>query len=77
MTSAVSPEAIAAWKTANFPVKPLVSGIPANASRNSAKIPATTGDRRPRPAHRDRCPASPPGSRTRVITANAPTVVKP
>ena len=77
MTSGVAPPAIAAWKTANFPVKPLVSGMPANASRNSAKMPATSGDRRPRPAHRDRWLASPPASRTRVTTANAPTVVNP
>src|SRR3984957_16926647 len=76
-TSARSPPAIADWKTANFPTNPDVSGMPANDSRNSAKTPATTGDRLPRPAHRDRWSASPPLSRTRVITANAPTVLKP
>ena len=68
---------MAAWKTANFPMNPLVSGMPAKASRNSAKMPATSGDRLPSPAHRERWSASPPGSRTSVITANAPTVVSP
>jgi len=43
MTSGVAPPAMAAWNTANFPVKPLVSGIPANASRKNAK---DTGDER-------------------------------
>jgi hypothetical protein len=77
MTSGVAPPAIAAWNTANFPVKPEVSGMPANVRRNSAKMPATTGERLPRPAQRDRWSASPPESRTRVITANAPIVVRP
>ena len=77
MTSGVAPPAIAAWKTANFPVNPDVSGMPANVSRNSAKTPATSGDRLPSPAQRDRWSASPPVSRTSVITANAPTVLRP
>ncbi len=51
--------------------------MPANVSRNSAKIPAITGDRLPRPAQRDRWSASPPLSRTSVITANAPIVDRP
>ena len=63
--------------TANLPVKPLVSGMPANASRKNANMPATSGERRPRPAHRDRWVASPPESRTSVTTANAPIVAKP
>jgi hypothetical protein len=46
------------------------------ASRNSAKT-ATTGERRPRPAHCDRWVASPAPSRTSVTTAKAPIVVKP
>jgi hypothetical protein len=64
-------------KTAHLPVNPLVSGIPAIASRKKAKTPATTGDSLPSPAHRERWFASPPASRTSVTTANAPTVMKP
>ena len=77
MTSAEPPAPSAAEKTANLPMKPLVSGMPANASRNNAKTAATIGDRRPSPAHCDRWVASPAESRTSVTTANAPTVVKP
>ena len=58
-------------------MKPLVSGMPAKASRKKANMSATNGDRRPSPAHRDRWLASPPVSRTRVTTANAPMVVNP
>ena len=68
----------AAWKTANLPVKPLVSGMPAKASRNRVNMPATSGERLPSPAQRDRCGR--PRRRGRgpgVITANAPIVVKP
>ena len=77
MTSGRAPPAIAAWNTANFPVNPLVSGIPAKASRKKAKTPATSGERLPSPAQRRRCAASPVSSLTRVTTANAPIVVNP
>ncbi len=50
--------------------------MPAKASRNTANTAATRGDRRPSPAHLDRCVASPPASRTSVTTANAPIVTK-
>ena len=66
MASQVPPFAIAA-----------VSGIPAKASRNNVKTPASSGERRARPAHCDRCVASPALSRTSVTTAKAPMVVKP
>ena len=71
------PFATAAENTANLPVKPEVSGIPAKASRKNVKTAASTGERRASPAHCDRCVASPALSRTRVTTANAPIVVKP
>ena len=73
----MAPPATAAEKTANFPVNPLVSGIPAKASRKKANTPATSGERLPSPAHLDRCAASPAGSLTSVTTANAPIVVNP
>ena len=72
----VAPPAMPAVKTANLPVKPLVSGMPAKASRNSAKALATSGERFPRPAHCDRCVASPVESRTRVTIAKAPIVLE-
>ncbi len=75
-TSGAAPPAAAALNTANFPAKPEVSGIPAKASRKTAKTAATSGERRPRPAHFDRCVASPPASRTSVTTAKAPIVTK-
>lgn len=49
--------------------------MPAKASRNTAKTAATSGSATS-PAHFDRWVASPPASRTRVTTANAPTVTK-
>ena len=75
-TSAPAPPSAAALNTANFPAKPEVSGMPAKASRKTANTAATSGERRPSPAHLDRCVASPPASRTRVTTANAPIVTK-
>ena len=42
-----------------------------------AMTAAVSGDRRPRPAHLDRCVASPSPSRTSVSTAKAPMVVRP
>ena len=77
MTSGSAPPWMAAWNTANLPVNPLVSGMPAKAIRNSANTPATSGERLPRPAQRDRCAASPPRSRTSVTMAKAPIVAKP
>ena len=77
MTSQTSPAAIAAVKTLNFPMNPLVSGIPAKESMKTANSVATSGDFFASPAHFDRCVASPLPSRTSVITANAPMVVKP
>ena len=68
---------MAASKIANFPVKPLVRGIPANASRNSENAAAVNGARFPRPAHRDRWVASPLASRTIVTMAKAPIVANP
>ena len=47
------------------------------ASRKKAKTPATTGDSLPRPAQRYRAVTSPAESRTRLITAKAPSVAKP
>ena len=68
---------MAARNTANFPVKPAVSGMPASASRNRLMTAAVSGDRDASPAHCDRCVASPSPSRTRVRTAKAPIVVSP
>ena len=50
--------------------------MPAKASRKTAKTAATSGERRPSPAQRDRWVASPPASRTSVTTAKAPSVTK-
>ena len=58
-------------------MKPLVSGIPAKASRNVANDVATHGERFPSPAQRLRSVTSPALSRTSVTTANAPTVATP
>ena len=77
MTSQVWPPPIAAPNTANLAMKPLVSGMPAKASRRKVKTPANSGERRPSPAQRDRCVASPSASRTSVISANAAITVKP
>ena len=77
ITKAPYPLSLAAVKIANFPVKPLVSGIPAKANRNSAKVLAIQGDVLPKPAHWLKCVASPEASRTSETTANAPNVVKP
>ena len=71
------PSPMPAANTANFAVKPLVSGMPARASRRNAMIPAVSGERLPRPAHCDRCVASPSAVRTRLITPNTASVVKP
>src|SRR4051794_1442471 len=77
ITSQVWPAPIPAANTPNLAVKPLVSGIPANASRMNVNTAANSGERRPRPAQRDRWVASPSASRTRVTTANAASTVKP
>ena len=77
MTTGHAPADSAAAKTAHLPVKPLVSGMPAMPSSRNAKMPATSGDSLPRPAHRDMCVASPPESRTTVTIANAAIVIRP
>ena len=51
--------------------------MPAMPSRKNAKTPATSGDSLPSPAQWERCVCSPPASRTRVTTANAPIIEKP
>ena len=61
----------------NFPINPLVIGIPANAKRKNANVEATTGDRFPRPLQRLRSVTSPLESRISVTIANAPTVAIP
>ena len=61
----------------NFPINPLVSGIPAKASKNPAKAVATQGERLPRPLQRFRSVTSPAESRTKVTTPKAPTVATP
>ena len=58
-------------------MKPLVSGIPANANKNNAKDVAAKGERLPRPFQRLRSVTSPTESRTSVTTPNAPTVATP
>ena len=63
-TNAVAPLSTAAVNIANFPVKPLVNGIPAKAKRNSAKVLASQGEVRPSPAQALKCVASPEASRT-------------
>jgi hypothetical protein len=77
ITSGTAPPLTAAWKTANFAVKPLASEIPTNAIRKKANTSATSGERRLRPVQRDRCPASPPGSRTRGRMANTAAIEMP
>ena len=58
-------------------MNPLVSGIPAKLSMNSAKTAAASGERRPRPTQLLSRVASPVVSRTMVTRANAPTVAAP
>ena len=58
-------------------MNPLVSGMPANAKRNRVKVVAANGERLPKPLQRFRSVTSPDESRTRVTTANAPTVAMP
>ena len=58
LLAAGPPAEMAAENTANFPTKPLVNGIPAKASRRNANALAASGERRPRPAHCERCVAS-------------------
>ena len=77
MTSQVCPALDAAANTPNLAVKPLVNGIPANASRMNVNSAAYSGERRPRPAQRDRWVASPSASRTSVTIPNAASTVKP
>jgi hypothetical protein len=77
MTSQVWPPSIAAPKIANLLVKPLVSGMPANASRMNEKTAANSGLLRPSPAQRDRWVASPSASRTSVTMPNAASTEKP
>ena len=43
ITSGMAPPSPAALKTANLPTNPLVSGMPAKASRNSENTTPTTG----------------------------------
>ena len=74
---AVEPLSYAAEKIENFPINPLVSGIPANANKNPAKAVATQGERFPKPLQRLRSVTSPAESRTKVTIANAPTVATP
>jgi len=76
-TNAVAPLSMPAVNTANLAMKPLVSGIPARANSRKAKVPATSGLLRPRPAHCARCVASPLLSLTSVTTAKEAIVVKP
>src|ERR671912_91227 len=76
-TVPVVPDATAGAKAAYFAVNPDVSGIPAKARRRKANVPATTGCRRPRPAHWDRCDASEPPCRTIATMPKAETVMKP
>ena len=71
------PEATAGANAAYFAVKPEVSGMPAKARSRNEKTPATTGWRRPRPAHCERCEASEPPWRTIAMMPNAATVAKP
>ncbi len=71
------PSDSAAENTTNLPMKPDVSGMPASASSRNVNTAATSGERFARPAHCDRCVASPSASRTSEITPNAATVVKP
>ena len=58
-------------------MNPPVSGIPVKLSMNSAKMPATRGALRARPDQLAIAFASPEEFRTRVITANAPTLANP
>ena len=51
--------------------------MPANAKRNRVKVVAANGERLPKPLQRFRSVTSPDESRTRVTTANAPTVAMP
>jgi hypothetical protein len=70
-------------KTANFPMNPAVSGMPANDSMNRQNAPASHGLRRPSPAHWFRCVASPvtrpweSTDRTSVTIAKAPITAAP
>ena len=73
-TNAVAPPEIAAVKTPNFAVKPLVNGIPANDNINRDIRAATSGDYFPRPFQRIKVELSPACSLIKVSSANAPTV---
>ena len=77
ITTAVAPFSYAAEKIENCPMKPLVRGIPAKAIKKSAKADAANGERFPRPFQRFRSVTSPDESRTKVTTANPPTVATP
>ena len=52
-------------------------GAPTTGKVESANTAATSGERLARPAHCDRWVASPSASRTRLITPNVASVVKP
>src|SRR3546814_649074 len=51
-TTGQEPADMTEVNTAHLPMKPAVSGMPAIESRKNANTPATSGERRPRPAHR-------------------------
>ena len=58
-------------------MNPLVSGMPAKLSMNSAKTAAASGERRPSPTQLLSRVASPLVSRTMVTMAKAPSVAAP
>ena len=76
-TTGQAPADRATAKTAHLPTKPAVSGMPAIDSRKNANVPASSGERCPRPRHLSNVVDSPPESRTRVTIANAPIIEKP
>ena len=76
-TSHSWPPLHAVAKTAHLPMNPLVSGMPAKLSMNSANTAAASGERRPRPIQLLSSVASPVASRTMVTSANAPIVAAP
>ena len=49
MTSQVWPPSMRRPEDRELAMKPLVSGMPAKASRRNVKTPANSGERRPRP----------------------------
>ncbi len=71
------PDSYAAEKIENFPMNPLVNGIPAKASKKKANVEATIGERLPSPLQRLRSVTSPLESRINETIANPPTVATP